>query len=106
MKLSVKALIGRILGYQSEIEALNRKLQELSWDQVFGMWTRTAFLQFCRVMPRGRRALVFIDLDHIHELNHKLGYAEVDRRVRSTFSIPLRSSDIVARGDSGDEGGV
>ncbi len=54
-------------------------------------------------MPRGERTLVFIDLDRIHALNHKHGYAEVDRRVRSTFSIPLRSSDIVARWYSGDE---
>jgi GGDEF domain-containing protein len=95
--------IGRALGYQQQIDSLAAKLEELSWDSVFGMWTRTAFLQFCRVMPRGERIVVFIDLDHIHDLNHSLGYAEVDRRVRSTFSIPLRSSDVVARWYSGDE---
>jgi GGDEF domain-containing protein len=95
--------IGRALGYQQQIDSLSAKLEELSWDSVFGMWTRTAFLQFCRVMPRGERILVFIDLDRIHDLNHSLGYAEVDRRVKSTFSIPLRSSDVVARWYSGDE---
>jgi diguanylate cyclase (GGDEF)-like protein len=67
------------------------------------MWTRTAFLQFCRVMPRGERIVAFIDLDHIHDLNHSQGYEEVDRRVKATFSIPLRSSDVVARWYSGDE---
>ena len=95
--------IGRALGYQQQIDSLAAKLEELSWDSVFGMWTRTAFLQFCRIMPRGERTLVFIDLDKIHELNHAKGYAEVDRRVKAAFSIPMRSSDIVARWYSGDE---
>jgi GGDEF domain-containing protein len=95
--------IGRALGYQQQIDSLSAKLEELSWDSVFGMWTRTAFLQFCRVMPRGDRIVVFMDLDHIHDLNHLHGFAEVDRRVKATFSIPLRSSDVVARWYSGDE---
>ncbi len=91
------------LGFQNQIDTLTTKLQELSWDSVFGMWTRTAFLQFCRVMPRGERTVVFIDLDRIHELNREKGYAEVDRRVKAAFSIPLRSSDVIARWYSGDE---
>lgn len=95
--------MGRMFGFQAQIDTLTEKLQELSWDKVFGMWTRTAFLQFCRVMPRGHRTVVFIDLDRIHSLNHELGYTEVDRRVKSAFSIPMRSSDIVARWYSGDE---
>ena len=103
MKISIRKIIGRALGFQAQIDSLTEKLQELSWDKVFGMWTRTAFLQFCRIMPRGHRTVVFIDLDRIHSLNHELGYTEVDRRVKATFSIPLRSSDIVARWYSGDE---
>jgi diguanylate cyclase (GGDEF)-like protein len=103
MLIKLRKAIGRLLGFQNEIDALTEKLQELSWDSVFGMWTRTAFLQFCRVMPRGERTVVFIDLDRIHELNREKGYAEVDRLVRAAFSIPMRSSDIVARWYSGDE---
>jgi GGDEF domain-containing protein len=92
-----------VTGLKDEIAELKRRIQELSWDSVFGMWTRTAFLQFCRVMPRGQRTVAFIDLDRIHDLNNQLGYAEVDRRVKAAFSIPLRKSDIVARWYSGDE---
>jgi GGDEF domain-containing protein len=90
-------------GLQKEIHDLRSKVEELSRDQVFGMWTRGAFLQFCKVMPRGTRTVVFIDLDGIHALNYRVGYSEVNRRIRSTFSIPFRSSDLVARWFSGDE---
>ncbi len=103
MKAPLRALLGELLGFQGEIRELRRRIDELSWDRVFGMWTRTAFLQFCRVMPRGPRTIAFIDLDCIHSLNRSHGYAEVDRRVRETFSIPFRKSDVVARWYSGDE---
>ncbi len=103
MPEAIRRAIGRLLGYQQEIDELMRKLREVSWDEVFGMWTRAAFLQFCRVMPRGERAVALVDLDKIHDLNAEIGYAEVDRRVKAAFSIPLRTSDIVARWYSGDE---
>jgi GGDEF domain-containing protein len=103
MAKKVRDILGRILGFQTEIDELRARVNELSWDTVFGMWTRTAFLQFCRVMPRGERTVVFIDLDGIHNLNHTHGYTEVDRRVREAFAIPLRHSDVVARWYSGDE---
>ncbi len=95
--------LGRLLGYERELSAMRQRVLELSWDDAFGMWTRRAFLQFCRLMPRGRRAVVFLDLDRMHELNGRLGFAEVDRRVRAMFAIPFRRSDLVARWYSGDE---
>jgi GGDEF domain-containing protein len=49
------------------------------------------------------RIIVFIDLDAIHRLDQEVGYAEVDRRVRATFSASFRRSDILARWYSGDE---
>jgi GGDEF domain-containing protein len=103
MSVALRRTIGRLFGYQQEIDELTRKVREMSWDDVFGMWTRAAFLQFCRIMPRGERAVALLDLDRVHDLNARLGYAEVDRRVKASFSIPLRSSDIVARWYSGDE---
>jgi GGDEF domain-containing protein len=66
------------------------------------MWTRNAFLQFCHVMPRDVRWVAFIDMNKIHELNEELGYTEVDRRIKETFSVPFRRSDVVARWYSGD----
>ena len=99
----IRSLLAKLFGFQKIIEELEKKVKELSWDETFGMWTRTAFLQFCRVMPRGPRTLAFIDLDDIHELNYKYGYTNVNTMVKSAFSIPFRRSDIVARWYSGDE---
>jgi GGDEF domain-containing protein len=54
-------------------------------------------------MPRHVRTVAFIDLDKIHTLNQEYGYSEVDKRVKATFSITFRRSDVVARWFSGDE---
>ncbi len=86
-----------------KVGELQERIEELSRDDVYGIWTRGAFLQFCRVMPRGKRKVVFLDFNNMHDLNHQLGYKEVDRRIKRTFSIPFRSSDIIARWYSGDE---
>ncbi len=99
----LKHLVGRLFGFDAEISELRRRVEELSWDSCFGMWTREAFLQFCHVMPRATRYVAFIDLNRIHDLNELLGYSEVDRRVKEMFSVPFRRSDIVARWYSGDE---
>jgi len=88
---------------ESKIDELNQQIKELSWDDTFGMWTRAAFLQFCSIMPRGKRVVVFIDMDDIHNLNYRCGYTEIDKRIKETFSIPFRRSDLVARWYSGDE---
>lgn len=99
----LRDLVGRLFGFEKEILRLREKVAELSWDEAYGMYTRPAFVQFAQIMPRGRRILAFIDLDGIHRLDQEVGYAEVDRRVHATFSLPFRRSDIVARWYSGDE---
>lgn len=99
----LRRLVAKIFGFERELEAMRQQIRELSWDAIFGMWTRGAFLQFCQVMPRGRRVVVFLDLNEIHNLNERLGYNEVDRRVKAMFSMSFRRSDIVARWYSGDE---
>lgn len=100
---TIRHLVGKVFGFHREIQDLRNRVAQLSWDTSFGMWTRDAFLEFCRVMPRGSRTLAFIDLNHIHDLNYQVGYTEVDRRIRATFAIPFRRSDLVARWYSGDE---
>ena len=95
--------VGRVFGFDVEIDSLREKVRELSWDDAYGMYTRPAFLQFSQVMPRGQRILAFLDLDDIHRLDQELGYSEVDRRIKATFSVPFRRSDVVARWYSGDE---
>jgi GGDEF domain-containing protein len=99
----VRGMIGRLFGFDKEIEDLKGRIRSLSWDDAFGMWTRCAFLHFCEVMPRGDRCVFLLDLDGIHGLNARLGYRAVDERIRKTFSIPFRASDIIARWYSGDE---
>lgn len=99
----MRKLIGRIFRFEQELAELQAQIQELQWDRPFGMLTRGAFMQHCAVMPRGVRNIAFIDLDDINALNDRFGYGEVDNRVRATFSVPFRRSDIVARWYSGDE---
>lgn len=99
----LRQLVARLFGFDREIRALHEHIRGLSWDTAFGMWTRGAFLQFCQIMPRGTRTIVFLDLDHMHVLNEKLGYSSVDRRISATFGGLFRRSDVVARWYSGDE---
>ena len=99
----LKKMVGRLFGFEEEIEELRQQVKDLSWDAGFSMWTRGAFLQLCEVMPRGLRTLIFMDIDNVHGLNERYGYAEVDRRIRESFAIRFRKSDVVARWFSGDE---
>lgn len=99
----LRNLAARIFGFDREISSLRERVRELSWDSAYGMYTRPAFLQFAQVMPRGGRFVAFIDLDKIHTLDQELGYSEVDRRIKATFSMNFRRSDVVARWYSGDE---
>ena len=99
----IRKLVGRIFGFDVEIAHLERKVKDLGWDQCFGMFTRPAFIEICRMQPRITRAVAFLDFDRIHELNHNVGYEEVNRRIRDLFSGSLRKSDLVGRHFSGDE---
>jgi len=99
----LRQLAARLFGFDREIAALREQVKELSWDTAYGMWTRGAFLQFCQIMPRGTRTVVFLDLDRIHVLNERLGYSSVDRRISASFGGLFRRSDVVARWYSGDE---
>ena len=85
----LKRWVGKIFGFDDEIQELRRQIRELSWDSSFGMWTRNAFLQFCHVMPRDVRWIAFLDMNKIHELNEELGYTEVDRRIKETSPYPF-----------------
>lgn len=99
----IKHWLGKLFGIQAEIDALNLRVKELSWDEPFGMLTRNGFLQHCHEMKPKVRRVVFIDLDDIGDLNIKLGYTEVDRRIKSIFRCFRNSNEVVARWYSGDE---
>lgn len=99
----IKHWLGKLFEFQAENDALQNKLSELSWDETFGMLTRNGFLYLCRDVSPQVRKVVFIDLDGIGDLNLELGYAEVDRRIKSIFNGFSNSNEIVARWYSGDE---
>ena len=94
----LRGFVGKIFGLEGENQELHRQSRELSWDSSFGMWTRNAFLQFYHVMQRDVRRVAFLDMNKIHTLNEVLGYTEVDRRIKETFSVPFRrAQDRTAR---------
>ena len=99
----VKKIIGRIFGFEKEIIQLKSHIKELGFDSTFNMLTRNAFLEHCRHLPRNSYTIAFLDFDRMHELNTRFGYEEVNKRIRKTFEIPFRASDIRARWYSGDE---
>lgn len=86
-----------VQGLLRRIDELERRVEYLSRDTCYGVWTRAAFLQFCDVMPRGSRAVIFLDFDRIHDLNEEVGYEEVNRRIHSTLTNGFRASDLVVR---------
>ncbi len=101
--MNIKRILGGWMGYERELERLRRKVQDLSWDDPFGMWTRKAFLEFCEQQPAGRKLVCFLDLNDLGKLDLKWGYTEVDRRVKAAFSCLSQGEDRVGRWYSGDE---
>ena len=100
----LRRLVAWLFGFGREIGELEERVRTLAWDSAFGMYTRPALLAMRGRELRGRKSVVFLDLDRVHELNLLHGYAEVDRRIRAAFSSNTRRSDMwAARWWSGDE---
>ena len=100
----LRRLVAWLFGFSREIGELEERVRRLAWDPAFGMYTRAALLAMSGRELRGRKSVVFLDLDRVHELNLQFGYAEVDRRIRAAFSSNTRRSDMwAARWWSGDE---
>jgi GGDEF domain-containing protein len=100
----LRRLVGWLFGFGREIGELEERVRRFAWDPAFGMYTRAALLAMSGRELRGRKSVVFLDLDRVHELNLLYGYAEVDRRIRAAFSSNTRRSDMwAARWWSGDE---
>lgn len=86
----------------AEIEALRATVALLSVHQGYGVLTCEAG-RLALQQAQGREVdLLYCDLDGLHGHNERLGYAEVDRRVKAAFR--RRASDTVAAlKASGDE---
>lgn len=87
----------------ASVEALHEHVRRLSYDDAFGMLTRPALIQHARRLPPDAYFVLFLDLSHMRLLNARLGYEEVNRRVRRTFTPAHRRTDLVGRWYSGDE---
>jgi len=78
------------------------ELAELKHDKSFGILTRPA-LEIEHRKQSDAVTVIFLDLDHIHNLNEQIGHEAVNRRIKKALRI--RSNDIVLTGRwySGDE---
>lgn len=99
----LKKLVARVFGFHAELESVRQEVEKLSHDDAFGILTRQGLMANCR-KGDPRKAVIFLDFDRIHELNHELGYENVNKRIKAIFNLPVRSSDIrLGRWWSGDE---
>lgn len=80
-----------------------RKIQSLYKCPTFGCLTRQGIDTYWQKQRRRKNlSIVFLDIDHMHELNQSLGYAKVDQRLRRAFST-VRKDELLGRWYSGDE---
>lgn len=88
---------------EESLDALKEHVQRLSFDDAFGMLTRPAILHHAAKLPARMYFVLFFDIDGTGALNQRLGYEEVNRRVRASFAPAFRITDLVGRWYSGDE---
>ena len=89
--------------HEESVSALRAQIVRLAYDRAFGMLTRPALLDRAERLPNGEYFVLALDLDGVHELNGRVGYEEVNRRVRESFVPAFRHTDLVGRWFSGDE---
>ena len=83
--------------------ALQRQLHAACIDPAYGIFTRAGGEMAWRRMRRTDVAVIFTDLDNVHSLNDRLGYAEVNRRIAVAFRNRHADMTIAMRWFSGDE---
>lgn len=97
-------LLARVTGLEKRLFQLQKDVHDLCWDDSFGMQNSAGLRRKLRKLKSGNRySVAFLDLDCLHELNEFYGYIEVNRRIKLTFDISFRASDILGRVFSGDE---
>jgi GGDEF domain-containing protein len=82
---------------------LQRQLRTAFVDTSYGILTRAGGEAAWRRMRRQPLAVIFTDLDGLHALNERLGYAEVNRRIASALRSRRDDLSIAMRWFSGDE---
>ena len=96
-----KLIAAATLGALAAGLAQETRVRAREMDTAYGVLNRAGVEARLRRL-RGAVDVLFIDLDHMHDLNGELGYAEVDRRIRQ--ALELRRRDVlIGRWYSGDE---
>lgn len=90
---------------QARIIQLEQELHAAYTDTVYGCFNRAGINRRWQDVNINEKAIVFIDLDYIHEMNATHGYEEVDRRIRAALdTVKTRCTDVeIGRWYSGDE---
>ena len=78
----LKEIVAKWCGLDKDLKELRQRVEELSWDSAYGMWTRSAILQFCQVLPRSRRTVVVIDLNPLSRSSQRGSMTIVDELSR------------------------
>lgn len=94
----------------SQEQALRQKLEQTSrTDSATGLLNKKAFIQMvCQKIaacPESNAAFLFLDLDHLKELNDTLGHATGDDAIQNTAAVLqniFRKTDLIGR-FGGDE---
>jgi GGDEF domain-containing protein len=83
------------------LAAAHARVEAMRIDPTYGVLTRVAL----DAEPPQHGAIVFWDVDHMHELNEAFGYENVDQRIREACKSIREREDciLVARWYSGDE---
>lgn len=79
-------------------------LKRMAMDDTYGCFSRQGLeLVAWPEVAKQARWIIFADIDGMHDLNAKHGYAGVDKRIRKALKV--RSTDLAATGRwfSGDE---
>lgn len=98
----IKLIAASLLGAVAAAALQERRVRRSHYDSAFGMLTRAGVDARLRGV-RGSFDVLFVDLDHVHELNEALGYGEVDKRIRAAFQLRRGDAQLVGRWYSGDE---
>lgn len=88
----------------SELTKARQELERVYHCQLFGILTRQGLLKAWEETDRTNKAIAFLDIDRLHELNEKVGYEESNFRISSSLvSVRDSEDEKIGRWQNGDE---
>lgn len=100
--ISASHLSGKLIGDVDNLRAaFERKISELCYDESFGILTRNGLNEKVKEIKKPFD-YIFLDFTDLHLLNERIGYTEVNKRIKGLFE-KFKGKCIVGRYFSGDE---